>query len=82
MDPGNSSHYLSLEKNISIVFNNRRADIFCKNSDGQTHKNGGIPCKDNKAEMQSLWRSFETDDRILWNKKKQRTFPGKNNWIG
>lgn len=40
MDPGNSSHYLSLEKNISIVFNNRRADTFCKNSDRQTHKNG------------------------------------------
>lgn len=40
MDPGNNSHYLSLEKNISIVFNNRRADTFCKNSDGQTRKNG------------------------------------------
>lgn len=87
MDPGNSSPYILLEKTISTVSNNGRLDIFCENSAKQTLQNGQkwwdtLQRKDDTAEILSLWRSFDTDNIILWNEKKQRTFQGKNSWIG
>lgn len=87
MDPGNSSHYILLEKkNTSTVSNNGRLDIFCENSANKTLQNGEkwwytLQRKDDTAEILSLWRSFDTDSIILWNKKKQKTFQGKNNFI-
>ena len=68
MDSSNSSCYISLEKTISTESNNGRLDIFCENSAkkvSKMDKSGSIPCKEETAEILSLWRSFETDSMIL-----------------
>lgn len=70
MEPGNSSHYISLEKTITTVSNNGKLDIFYENSAKHTLQNGQkwwytLQRKDNTAEIQRLWRSFHTDNVIL-----------------